>query len=178
MRQIIGSARRLVILVALGVLTLAALRVALSRRTADHSRVSLTQSEYLRDVVEPISMVVGMSADDGGSLVLVFKDSRQVNKSICLLNNLVGEQNLIFGTDVPDSRGKEKLPLGGPGELALLGLLERWHRQDPDARSWDERFEQRELSGHQYNILRADDTKEQIGKAIAIGVMRRLRDRN
>src|SRR5262245_32096758 len=142
MKRLNGPATYLNALIVLGLLSLAILGWTASRRRIDPARVPLSQSEYLKDVVEPISMVVGISWDDGGSHGLVFRDSRQVTKSVCLLDNLEGERNLILGTYVPDSRGKRTLPLGGPEEKAFLGLLERWYRQDTDAKVWDERIEQ------------------------------------
>jgi hypothetical protein len=178
MRWLNRPATYLVTLIALGLLSVTMLRWTSPRRCIDHAQVPLSQSEYLKDVVEPVSMVVGMSWDDGGSKGLVFRDSRQVIKSICLLDNLAGEQGLIFGTSAPDSRGKRKVPPGGPDEQALLGLLERWYGRDPDAMAWNERIEQWEGSDHRYSILRRDETKEQIGTGVAVSLMRRLRRRN
>jgi hypothetical protein len=177
LRRLNGPATYLVALFVLGLLSLAVLRWTSSRRSIDYAHVPLSQSEYLKDVVEPISMVVGMSWDDGGSHGLVFRDSRHVTKSFCLLDNLDGERNLILGTSAPDRRGK-RLPLGGPDEKAFLGLLERWYRQDPDATPWNERIEQWERSDRRFSILRGDETEEQLGKGMAVGLMRRLRQRN
>ena len=100
-----------------------------------------------------------------------------MTKSFCLLDNLDGERNLILGTSAPDRKGK-RLPLGCPDEKAFLGLLERWYRQDPDAISWNERIEQRERSDRRFSILRKNETEEQLGKGMAVSLMRRLRQRN
>src|SRR5262249_7717694 len=162
MRQSSGPSTYLVTPILLVLLSLAMLRCTSPRRSIDYAHVPLSQSEYLKDVVEPISMVVGNSWDDGGSHGLVFRDSKQVIRSVCLLDNLAGEQDLLFGTNVPDSRGRVKHPVGGAEEKAFLGLLERWYRRDIDAKAWSKRMERSARAGHRYSILRGDETEEQI----------------
>lgn len=163
-------------LIAVGSLSCAVLVWSSSRTGTDHSRVPLSRSEYLKDVVEPVAMVAGMAFDDGGSHGLVFKDSRQVVRSVCLLANLQEEQNLSFGSIY--SYSGEKVPIGGAEEKAFLGLLERWYRQDPDAKVWNDRMERNERSTWRHSLRRSDETKEELGKGIAVLLLRSLRKRN
>jgi hypothetical protein len=174
MRRVVGPATCLAAAVSLGLLLLVLLSQPLPRRGTDHSQIPLLHSEYLKDVVEPISMVIGISWDDGGSKGLVFKDSRQIIRSVCLLDNLADEQNLIFGNYVPDHDAK-RIPIGAPEEKAFLGLLERWYRQDPEARAWNDRMER---SDHRHSILKGGETEEQISTGIAVYIMRKLGKRN
>src|SRR5258708_5700563 len=53
----------------------------------------LSRSPFLRDVVEPISIVEGMAFSDGGSLGLRFQDARGVVRDICLEGTWVLEDN-------------------------------------------------------------------------------------
>ncbi len=177
-KPLVRTALFLIALIALGSIPCAVLVWSSSRGGTDYSRIPLSRSEYLKDVVEPVSMVVGMAFDDGGSHGLVFKDSRQVVRSVCLLANLEEEQNLILGSVYPTSGGKGKVPIGGVEEKAFLGLLERWYRQDPDAKVWNDRMDQWARSDQRHSIRRGDETKEQLGKGIAVGLLRSLRKRN
>jgi hypothetical protein len=174
MRRVVGLAIWLVAAISLCLLPLAMLHHFLARHNSDHSRVPLSQSEYLKDVAEPISMVMGISWDDGGSKGLIFKDGKGVTRSVCLLHNLEDEQNLILGNHIPVPDAK-RIPIRAPEEKAFLGLLQRWYRQDPDARAWNDRMER---SDHRHSILKGDETKEQLAKGIAVSIMRKLSERN
>lgn len=129
-------------------------------------------------MVGPIVMVESISWDDGGSLGLAFKDSRGAVRAVCLLDNLAGEHNLVFGDfSGSDRTGKGKMPIGGPDERTFLGLLERWCRQDPDAIEWNNRMERaRWYRG--YPVRRGRETEEQLAKGSAVNIMRKLRERN
>jgi hypothetical protein len=148
-------------------------------RSPDYSRVPLAQCEYLSDVVEPVSFVEGISIDDGGSIGLVFTDSTGKTKSFCLLHNLEGQRNLIIGTSSSDTRSKGIVPIAGADEKALLGLLERWYRSDPDARLWEIRIENWMTSDRLHSVSDSrKDNVRQIAKGMAVAVLKTLRERN
>jgi hypothetical protein len=146
-------------------------------RTKDHSVVPLDRSEYLRDVLEPIAMVQGVSWDDN-SQGLVFRDLRQTEKSVCLLflEEEVERQkrNLLLGSSIPEPRYGKRVPVGGSEEQAFLGLLERWNRSDPEARAIDRR-----ITGKTTDPFSdTGKTDEYYGKVIAVRILRILRLRN
>src|ERR1700679_1254088 len=72
-KPLVRTAFFLIAIIALGSSSCAVLVWYSSRGGTDYSRVPLSRSEYLKDVVEPVSMVMGMAFDDGGSHGLVFK---------------------------------------------------------------------------------------------------------
>ena len=102
----------------------------------------LNQSKFLADVVEPITIVSGMSFDDGGSQGLRFKDAHGVMRDLCLESMLSHDE---------DNRPEERLSLNSfhPGRRGMRawrgthswnrgarftppGMLERWAtRQEP-----------------------------------------------
>jgi hypothetical protein len=144
-----------------------------------------TQSQYLRDVTEPITMVEGIIWDNT-SLGLVFKDSRQTPKYVCLLR-LYEEsddplkRNLLLGTALPHVQEGERIPVAGAVEMEFLGLLERWYRNDPEARRIAHRIEtiaHRARAREPHPYYDQGRTEEYGGKVIAIEIMRLLRRRN
>jgi hypothetical protein len=139
-----------------------------------HSEVPLSQAQYLKDVIEPISMIDSHSLDDGGSIGLVFKDSTGNEKSFVLLDNLDDEHNVVFGVCVGYPK-ERRIALAGDEEKALVGLLERWYRQDPDATKWNDRIDAWLSSGqgHFEQVW-----GEPLAKLRAGCVLRALRSRN
>jgi hypothetical protein len=137
----------------------------------------LSQSPYLKDVIEPIFMIDSHGFDDGGSIGVVFRESKGNEKSITLLDNLENEHNLVFG--VCDAYPKERrCPLAGDEEKALLGLLERWYRQDPEATKWNDRID-RWLSADSGHFEGGNEVwGEPLAKLRAVCVLRKLRSRN
>src|SRR5271157_3367543 len=83
-------------------IVLAASLTSRNTRTRDYSTVPLGRSEFFRDVHEPITMVMGVSWDDD-SQGLVFRNSSQVERSICLLfleeEDDPQKRNLLLGSD-------------------------------------------------------------------------------
>jgi hypothetical protein len=118
---------------------LALLWFVLARHNKDFTQFPLNKSEYLRNVSEPITVVEGISWSDGGSMGLSFRDSRQVLRAVCLENDLDGNKSLTFGKMTPN--WERRVAMGGSEERAFLGLLQRWHRRDPEAQEWFNRME-------------------------------------
>jgi hypothetical protein len=139
-----------------------------------YSEFPMSQAHYLEDVIEPIAMIDSHSFDDGGSIGLVFKDSTGNEKSIVLLDNLDNEHNVVFGVCVAYPK-ERRVALAGDEEKALLGLLERWYRQDPDATKWNDRIDAWSSSGrgHFEQVW-----GEPLAKVRAVYVLRALRSRN
>ncbi len=91
-------------------------------------------------MVEPITIVDGMSFDDGGSKGLRFADARGAVRDVCLEdtrvweddpNVLEGHHNVILNSFFPRGERARRVAISGVEERALLGLLERWAKQDP-----------------------------------------------
>jgi hypothetical protein len=143
----------------------------------DYSAVLLSQSPYLRDVIEPIVMIGSHGVDDGGSIGIVFRDSKGNEKAITLLDNLDGEHNLVFADYFADPTLR-RVPLAGNEEKALMGLLERWYRQDPDAVKWNDLIE-KWLSLGRGPIKGANEIwGEPLAKLRAVCILRALASRN
>jgi hypothetical protein len=150
---------------------------------ADHpngraASIPPTQSEYLRDVAEPITMVEGISWDNNGQ-GLVFKDSRQALKQVCLLflyeeSGDPLKHNLLLGTALPRVQKGRRIPVAGSEEQAFLGLLERWYRNDPEARAIWRRYQAKDDDP----LLDQGKSEEYGGKVIAVRILRTLRRRN
>lgn len=169
MRQVIAAGG--VLLVLLVVLTV--LRV----RRHSYAAIPPSQSQFLRDVAEPITMVEAMAWDDGGSVGLTIKDSKGQPFSVCLMESLEDDRHLRVGSAVP-GQGRA-LPIAGVEEQAFLGLLERWAEQDPDAKNWSRKFEAARKVGMRGSVLRGDESPEQRANAIAVGrILKGLRLRN
>ncbi len=109
----------------------------------------LSQSPFLSDVVEPITIVFTMSFDDGGSQGLRFADARGTVRNVCLENTLVwadepkvqeGHHNILLNSFYPHGDQAQRVPISGVEERALLGLLERWASRDPDAMELERRY--------------------------------------
>jgi hypothetical protein len=165
------------VLAACGLLVLLALSWSLSyRSTVDCTKVPLDRSQYLADISEPITMVQGLSWDDGGSMGLLFRDSKQVEKAVCLVNDLDENKDLVLGSMFPSQ--DKRVPVGGDEERAFLGLLQRWCRQDPEAREWLSRMESRSRPGKDGSIFRGDESEQQLVKGRAVSMMRKLQKRN
>ena len=167
--------------IALAVLILTGMVVARSLTTRhpkiiDYSTVRLDRSPYLGDVLEPIAMVQGVSWDDN-SQGLVFRDAKHIEKSVCLLfleaEDDPQQRNLLLGSSIPQPRYGKRVPVGGSEEQAFLGLLERWYRSDPDARTIDRRITEKTTEPFS-DMGKAD---EYYGKVIAVRILTILRRR-
>ncbi len=142
--------------------------------------ISLFRSQkpdLLRDVVEPITIVGGMSIDDGGSHSLTIEDARGKKIAVCLLDDFGGNTNLVVGNGKePDLRDH---PVGGPEERKFLALLERWCRGDADAQWWDDR-----LRRYKFDELKGEALEKGAPsgdfdlKARAVDMLQTLRLRN
>ncbi len=143
-----------------------------------YSEVPLSQAQYLTDVIEPISMIESHSFDDGGSIGLVFRDSKGNEKLITLLDNLYDEHNLVFGVCEGYPKGGSRAPVAGIDEKAFLGLLERWYRQDPDATKWNDRIDRWLSSGRGHSEGFNEVWGEPLAKLEAVCILRALRSRN
>ncbi len=168
--------------VALGTIILTGMVVARSlttrhTKTIDYSTVPLDRSPYLRDVLEPIAMVQGVSWDDN-SQGLVFRDAKHTEKSVCLLfleeEDDPQQRNLLLGSSVPQPRYGKRVPVAGSEEQAFLGLLERWYRSDPEAREIDRRITEKTTEP----FSDTGKTDGYYGKVIAVRILTILRRRN
>lgn len=149
--------------------------------------VPLHRSSFLRDVVEPITIVNAMSFDDGGSQGLRFKDARGVLKDVCLEDTRVweddpvaleGHHNIILNSFFPRGEGAQRVPVSGVEERALLGLLDRWARQDPNAMTLEQRHELHERGQIDLDDFWKGLSGEHRVKGIAVSILRELRSRN
>ena len=144
----------------------------------------LAASPRLRDVVEPITIVLGMSFTDGGSQGLRFQDARGKIWNLSLKRfafyNPEPPPVIVFGSFSPgsDEPRDDWAPISGVDERALLGLLERWAANDPHARELERRYGLRksgQITSHDFWVGLPDDVKI---KAYAVSILRKLRARN
>jgi hypothetical protein len=147
----------------------------------------LNRSPYLADVVEPITIVEGMSFDDGGSQGLRFKDARGVVKDVCLEDTriwednpriLEGHHNIIMNSFFPRGDKARRVPISGVEERALLGLLDRWSRKDPDAQILESRFERYRQGEIRIEAFWEGLSPDARVKTTAVSILRTLRARN
>ena len=147
----------------------------------------MSRSPYLADVVEPIAIVEGLSFDDGGSQGLRFKDALGHVKDICLEDTRVweddpsvleGHHNISMNSFFPRGEKARRVPVSGVEERALLGLLDRWVRQDADARLVWERYERYQQGTIGIEAFYEGLSAEQSRKLTAVSIWRQLRERN
>jgi hypothetical protein len=174
-KSIVSKARsyiRWISVICLGLVVLASLGFLLAVHEKDFTELPLSENKYLKDIKEPIKHMDSIICADGGSLGLLFKDSRQVIRGVCLEYDVeFNEKNVSFGGMVPDPN--TRVPIAGIEEKALLGLLQRWQRQDPEAQELVKR-----LADKRTPFWSGSETQEQRAKAFAIGFTRRLLERN
>jgi hypothetical protein len=147
----------------------------------------LDQSPFLSDVVEPITIVDAMSFDDGGSRGLRFADARGAVRDVCLEdtpawedgpNILEGHHNIIMNSFFPHGDRARRVPISGAEERALLGLLERWASQDPDAKELERRYELYERREIGIEAFWEGLAERHHLKETAVSILRVLRARN
>ncbi|WP_337177120.1 hypothetical protein [Paludisphaera sp.] len=145
------------------------------------------QSPFLRDVVEPITIVDAMSFDDGGSKGLRFADARGVARDVCLEdtrvweddpNTLEGHHNIILNSFFPHGEEARRIPISGAEERALLGLLERWASRDPDAKELERRYGLYERGETGIEAFWDGLPERRRPKETAVSILRALRARN
>src|SRR5262245_32265194 len=97
----------------------------------------------LAGVAEPITITGCFFFDDGGSRTLEFKDAKQRKHYACWVADEYGG-NLIPGRFAPlhDHKELSRYPVGGPGDRALLGSLERRSHRDSNAQLLERRIQQ------------------------------------
>ena len=133
----------------------------------DFTKVPLDRSPFLRDVAEPIAMIKGRdeAASDSVWLGVTFRDGRNVERyAEYVITSYAGEE--IHDTLL---LGRKKVPAGGAEERAFLGLLQRWYRQDAEARKLTDPPRR-----HDFAKL----TEQQQAKVIGAAMMRILLKRN
>lgn len=148
---------------------------------------ALDQISFLRDVVEPITIVNALSFDDGGSKGLRFADARGAVMDVCLEdtrvwednpNILEGHNNVILNSFFPGGERARRVPISGTEERALLGLLERWSSQDPDARELERRYDLYERREIKIDAFWEGLQNRHRVKGVAVSILRDLRARN
>jgi hypothetical protein len=169
--------RRSLVALALLCLVLAGggLGLFVSQDREDYTKVALDQSPFLRDVSEPILIVKAISnagSDDHWQSV-TFRDAKQVER----------EAKFVFyypeSGPYPETRNilfldGKRVPAGGREEQAFLGLLQRWFRQDPEARELFKRLERRDPSLRKSWSSFGEVMEKQEAKLVAIMMMRVL----
>jgi hypothetical protein len=147
----------------------------------------LGQSPFLRDVVEPITIVDAISFDDGGSKGLRFADARGTVRDVYLEdtrvweddpNVLEGHHNLILDSFFPRGERARRVPISGVEERSLLGLLERWARQDLDAKELKRRYGLYERGKIGVDAFWEGLPERHRLKETAVSILRELRARN
>jgi hypothetical protein len=139
----------------------------------------LADCPYLKNVVEPVFMKDGLSYTDGGSISVEFQDAKGRTRSVFLKNewgSVDGRANLVVGWAGDRTAETADLPIAGREERALLGLLERWLRDDPTARIWKDKEER-----HAPELFESSEWKNDPrsrGTVFALGIMDRLKKRN
>lgn len=138
----------------------------------DFTRIPLSASPFLAEVVEPIEIVKGVY--NGGSddhwMSVTFRDARRVDREVRYVIYYPDVQKTLF-------LGKTKVPPGGREEHAFLGLLQRWYRLDAEARDVYERLQNRDPSIQWTPLGPQGLTEAQAAKAQAVGLMKRLEKR-
>jgi|GEM_PF-2370494 len=171
------SQLRRMTLVFLSLAALVTLWMFFVRHSKDFTKIPLIQNHYISDVIEPIRMVQVIVLADGGSMGLTFQDSRHVTNAVCLARDDAFEtSHLSFGGMVPDPH--TSVPIGGIEEKAFLGLLQRWQRQDPEARQWSKKIERYLQSDRKSPLLKGNETEEQVTKGFATNQVKALEKRN
>jgi hypothetical protein len=140
--------------------------------------------QELLDVVEPITIVLGVSFTDGGSIGFRFQGARGKTENLSLKRFAFYPPEppavVVFGSFSPGSDVHHDgwASISGVDERALLGLLERWAADDPHARELERRFDlvkSRRLTVHDFWAGQPEDVEF---KAYAVSILRTLRSRN
>jgi hypothetical protein len=143
------------------------------------------EDSFLRDVIEPITIVDSMYFDDGGSVGLRFSDARGTVRDVCLedrpdwLHNPdVQLHNLVLNSFFYDGEHARHVPIDGPEARALVAILQRWARQDPDARELERRFALYKNGEIDVTAFWAGLTARHHVKETAVKILRDLRAAN
>ncbi|WP_165246482.1 hypothetical protein [Paludisphaera soli] len=141
----------------------------------------LSPSPYLRDVVEPITIVEALSFDDGGSKGVRFRDARGEVRDFCLVSFALDFDDpprppeLVFGHFYP---ALGTVAPGGPDERALLGLLQRWAATDPQGVELVLRYDRLERGELSWETFRDGLPDEAFAQVDVVSVLRTLQRRN
>lgn len=137
------------------------------KKVGDFTKVPLDQSPYLRDVAEPITMIRGPheAASDQVWIGVHFMDATHVERYAEYITTSYAPVEIHNSLML----GNKTVPASGPEERAFLGLLQRWYRQDTEARR---------LTDHPKRGDFAKLTEQQQAKVVGVAIMRRLSERN
>jgi hypothetical protein len=141
----------------------------------DYTKASLDQSPFLRDVEEPITLIRGHHEWKSDQLWdgVTFMDGRRVERYAEYVTTSYApieiHNALILGKVQVPALGKVQVPARGREELAFLGLLQRWCRQDAEARELTD-----PSKAPDFFML----TEQQQAKVIGVRIMRMLLKRN
>ena len=133
----------------------------------DTIQVPLSESWFLQDVVEPISMGQGSvtAGSDDHWMVLTFHDSQKVKREVKFFYSWTApggtpeyKQILWLG---------EQVLIGGRQEKAFLGLLQRWYRDDPAAQELWRRAQRGDLASSKDPLAFLTLSESQRAKIIA-----------
>lgn len=139
----------------------------------------MTASPYLREIFEPIALERAIAIDDGGSKDLAFRDAGGRKLAFSLVCFDLRE----WGSNKPhqiafDVEGEERfVPVRGPDERVLLGLLERWAKAAGVGQELADRyrrFVRREIDAEAFTQGRGDRAYSEL---VAYAVLKQLRER-
>jgi hypothetical protein len=114
----------------------------LTKDYGDYTNVSLDQSPCLRDVVEPITLIESEHAAGSDQVWtgVVFADSKQVRRYAEFIDVRIEISETLM-------LGKKMVPPRGAEERAFIGLLQRWYRQDAEAREFNDHLKRSDFFG-------------------------------
>jgi hypothetical protein len=137
----------------------------------DFTKVPLDQSAFLRDVAEPITPIKahGESASDQVWMGVTYLDAKHVERYAEWVYTSYAPVELHDTLMLGTSRNIKPVPAGGADERAFLGLLQRWYRQDAEARR---------LMDHPKRLDFSTLTEQQRARVRAAAIMKRLLNRN
>lgn len=134
----------------------------------DFTKVRLDQSPYLRDVAEPITLIKGDGQSESDSVwsSVTFEDTKHVERSARFTYTLYFSDGEVHNTLY---LGRQEVSARSHEERAFLGLLQRWYRQDAEARK---------LTDTPTYPYFSTLTEPQKAKVIGVAIMRTLLERN
>jgi hypothetical protein len=137
------------------------------KKFGDFTKVPLDQSPYLRDLAEPITMIRGthVAASDQVWIGVHFIDAIHVERYAEYITTSYTPVEIHNSLML----GNKTVPASGAEERAFFGLLQRWCRQDAEARR---------LRDYPKRGDFAKLTEQQQAKVVGVAIMRRLAERN
>lgn len=103
------------------------------------------QSPAVLKIIEPVRVKEVYYYKDGGTIGILLTDAKGIDHPFCLDGRSESGRStnhLFLGAVYPTRPGARKVPLQGPEESALYGVLLRWADQHPHRKAlYDEAFD-------------------------------------